>query len=439
MNITDILSQPWAILPDMKREIDEIYRAHLRGDKIDLSAVEAKLGRPLDNEQDRYAVTPDGVAVIPVQGVIAKRMNMFSNISGGASSELISKDFQEALTRLDVKGILLEIDSPGGAVDGTQQLALEIFRARGTKPIITLVNGMMASAAAYIGAAADKVYINGDLVQTGSIGVVASHVDISRAEEAAGIKTTEIYSGKYKRIASQYAPLSAEGKQSIQDMLDYVYAKFVDDMATFRGMSSEDTLAKMADGKLFIGSQGIEAGLVDGIKSKNEVIALIVQQSDERIRKMENEFMAKLTLDQIRADRPDLVTALLSEGAETGAKTELARIQAVEAVAIPGHDELIARLKYDGKTTGAEAAIQVIQAEQSNQKKVLKTLEAESVKPAALSMEAAPVETAKTPEEKWEADADLRQSFGNDQPSYLAYLKAEKEGRIRVFTKKPVE
>jgi signal peptide peptidase SppA len=266
------MTAPWAIQPDKLKEIQAIYEARIRGEKIDLRGLEARIGEPLNNEQSRMEVV-NGVAVIPVEGVIAKRMNMLTKISGGSSTELIEADVKAALADFSVKAIVLAIDSPGGTIDGTQGLARTIFNGRGTKPIIAYADGMMASAAYWIGAAADKVVMSGETAMVGSIGVVATHVDMSGAEKQRGTKTTEIYAGKYKRIASQYAPLTEEGRQTIQDMVDYQYSVFVNDVAAFRGVTADRVIKDMADGRVFIGTQAHEAGLVDGFATLEGLIS----------------------------------------------------------------------------------------------------------------------------------------------------------------------
>ena len=271
MKIIDVLTSPWAIVPAKLFEIQEIYRTHLRGDKIDIEAIEAKTGAPLKNETKSYQVVNE-TAVIPIHGVIAKRMNLFTQISGGVSTQIIGNDIKNALADDSIKSILLDIDSPGGTVDGTQELADIVFAGREKKPIIAYSDGMIASAAYWIGSAADKIYISGDTIDIGSIGVVASHVDYSEWEKKVGIKTTEIYAGKYKRIASDTKPLSKEGKQYIQDQVDYLYSIFVDQIAKHKGVSSETVLKNMADGRIFIGKQAITAGLADGVSTLDRLI-----------------------------------------------------------------------------------------------------------------------------------------------------------------------
>jgi len=271
-NISTLLTAPWAIEPNRLIEIQAIYSTHLRGGLPDIAAIEKKLGRSLSNEPKPFNIV-DGVAVIPLDGVIAKRMNMLHQVSGGTSSQLAAKALQTALDDPSVHSIILSIDSPGGTVDGTQALADAVHQARTIKPIVALADGMMASAAYWIGSAAQAIYITDATTVVGSIGVVASHTDISGAQASQGIKTTEISAGKYKRIASSYAPLSADGRQTIQDQVDYTYSLFVDAVAKNRAVSTDQVLRNMADGRLFIGQQAITAGLVDGFSTLDGMVA----------------------------------------------------------------------------------------------------------------------------------------------------------------------
>lgn len=275
MRIIDILHSPWAIMPDRLIEIAEIYARHLRGEKISketISLIEAQIGRPLDNKQQAYEVR-NGIAVLPVTGIIAKRMNLLTKISGGTSTYLLARDFRAALDDSGITGIVLLIDSPGGTVDGTQELAQLIYSARGHKPVIALSDGIMASAAYWIASAADRVYITGDTVEVGSIGVVSTHTDYSKANESAGVKITEITAGRYKRIVSENAPLTDEGKAYIQQQLDHLYNIFLRDVGKYRGGMPPDRVhAQMGDGRIFLGHNAISVGLVDGVATLDKII-----------------------------------------------------------------------------------------------------------------------------------------------------------------------
>jgi signal peptide peptidase SppA len=285
MKLLDILTAPWAIIPEKLIEIQNIYFTHLRGEKIDIKAIEAQIGKPLNNKKKTYQIL-EGVAVISVEGVLAKRANLFMDISGGTSMQLLERDINAAMEDPDVKSLLFYIDSPGGTVDGTQELANHIHSLRGRKPMISYAESLMGSAAYWIGSAADEIVMSGDTTQIGSIGVVATHIDVSKAEERMGYKTTEIVAGKFKRIASQYAPLSEEGKATIQDIVDHVYSIFVRDVANNRGVNEEKVLSDMADGRIFLGQKAIKAGLVDRMETLDGTIGRMSKRGTPEHTKM---------------------------------------------------------------------------------------------------------------------------------------------------------
>ncbi len=255
---------PCAIVPEKLEEINSFLLNRLSS--AQLSDFEAyRVGKSGNNASEHYTIE-DGIAKIPVYGVMSKRMNMMSEFSGGTSTQVLKSHIQAAIEDPYVKGIFLDVDSPGGAVEGTKELADHIKEARDIKPIIAFTDGLMASAAYWVSSAASEIF-GTDLSQAGSIGVAAVHNDYSKQQEQIGVKKTNIYAGKYKRIASQDEPLSPEGKAYIQEMVDTYYKIFVDDVATNRGVSSEDAM-KMAEGRVFIGNQAKSVGLIDHVGTR---------------------------------------------------------------------------------------------------------------------------------------------------------------------------
>lgn len=467
--LLDIVTGAWAIQPDKLGEIRAIYETHLKGEKINLDAVRAQTGLPLKNDSQGYDVV-DGVAIIPITGVIAKKMNMFSAISGGASSELIGRDIRDALADPRVHAIILHIDSPGGTVDGTQALADIVAQAGTEKTVVAFADGLMASAAYWIGSAASAIYIDGPTTQVGSIGIVASHTDISQAQAVKGVKTTEIFSGKFKRIASEYSPLSAEGKQSIQDMTDYLYSIFVNTVAVNRGVSVDTVLQDMADGRSFTGQQAIDAGLVDGMTSLDNLIASLSAGSNPLTAPAGGAGSAKtragvahipqstiekgtnmLTKDFVAQNHPDIADALRaeghsqgrSEGVNDGAARERDRILAIEALPHRGHEALVATLKADGKTSAPEAAMQILAAQQAAGNQMLAALASDApqaVPPSTEQPGNTQAAADDTPIEDrckatWDKDAKVRAEFGTLEV-YTAYEKANAAGSVRVLGKK---
>ena len=397
MRLIDIVNAPWAITTEMLQEIQGIYGSHVRGEKINIANIEAAIGRPLDNQPKGYDIQ-NGVAILPVDGVIAKRMNLFSKISGGCSTEIVGQEFDKAMADPLVKSIILLIDSPGGTVDGTPELAAKIFGARDSgKKCVAYTDGMMASAAYWIGSACHEAYCSSEVCIIGSIGVVTSHVDISGAEAKAGIKTTEIYSGQYKRIASQYGPLTKEGRAVIQEQLDHVYKVFVDNVALHRGVTADQVLTDMADGRIFQGSQAVAAGLVDGVSTLSDLIGSLQDQQKTQGfinyrgagAALEPTKENRMNLETLKAEHPGLVEAITAE-AQTGmaaavsaAKIEGAagerdRIAGVRATLIPGHEALVETMAFDGKSSAADAALAIIGAEKQLQKGAAAAIEQEA-------------------------------------------------------------
>lgn len=393
--ILDILRSPWAIDPSKLAEIQAIYKAHVAGPKIDIEAIEARLGRPLANEQQDYEVRDGGVAVLPISGVIANKANMFTRVSGGASAQLLQQQVESMRADPSVRAVVLDIDSPGGNVLGIPALAESIRALAAEKPTVSCCTGTMASAGYWIGSAANAVYISGLTDYVGSIGVVATH---AYDPKSAAKQTTEITAGKYKRMGSESAPLSAEGKAYIQSQVDEIYRVFVETVAQNRKVTADQVLENMADGRIFIGQQAINAGLVDGVSSVDAMVAKLAENpeqfagrrkarvaaamdsqpagaaaagasvNDEPVLQVETE----PTIQGVSMDAKELAAKFVAENAEAaamlraeGAEAERARIQAVREQTMPGHEALIEALAFDGKTTGPEAAVQVLAAERA--------------------------------------------------------------------------
>lgn len=486
MRILDVLTSPWAIEPAKYREIVEIYQTHLKGEKIDLAALEARLGGPLPGPTAGYEVQA-GVAIVPLEGVIAKRMNMIMRTSGGTSLELFQRDFRAAMADPAAHSVVLYIDSPGGNVQGVQLMAEEIFAARGGKPVVAYTDGLMASAAYWLGSAAGAVLIADDTTMVGSIGVVTQHVDVSKADEKAGVKVTQVYAGKYKTLGSSSEPLSDEALADLQAKVDAVYGIFVDAVARHRGADAQTVLSDMAEGRVFLGREAISAGLVDGVSTLDALIADLNAGRVPAQRSKSSQMTAEAGAAEAGATPPQPIppqpiegsemtinrdfllanhAALCeefraegfklgrAEGATAGAEVERERIRSVEAQGMPGHQVLIQALKFDGKTTGAEAAIQVLAAHKAKLGKTAGDLAADAAaldkvapsgsadggaiadpKPADAAPDHSPEAIATRCTEAWEKDPKVRAEFVTLE-AYTAFSKAEAAGRVRILGKK---
>jgi signal peptide peptidase SppA len=459
MKILDVLTAPWAISPEKLTEIKAIYRAHFKGEKIDWKAMEAKAGLINSSMKDAplYDTVGD-IAVLDVTGVLTKGMSFFSFLFGGTSMQHVADAFVAALADVEIKSIMLHIDSPGGTVDGTQELADLIFAARGQKPSVAYCDGQICSAAYWIGSAADSIYISGDTVMAGSIGVVATHVDVSKQDEMFGEKITEITAGKYKRIASNHAPLSPEGRQSLQDIVDHLYSVFIENVSKNRGVSEEQALA-MADGKLFFGKQAVDIGLVDGVATYGRLInkmtagdAIIKSEEEvtmKDLKELQEKFpeIYKAAVDagkaEAQAAQVVLVDDAKAEAVKTGIKQESERIKKILVLATPGHEKIISEAIADSSVTDADVALKIVAADKVMLEAKVKALkdDAEAAgKVAAAGAEAintvASVDPNLPVEERakleWDKDPKIRAEFGKIEV-YTAYKKAAEKGLIKIL------
>lgn len=396
MKLLDLLTSPWAIRPDKLQEIQAVYRAHIRGEKIDVKGIEAKVSKYVsDIDNERGYTIQNGIAVITIDGIITKRRSLFGFFFGASSSLYIKQAYQAANNDPAVKAILLAIDSPGGTVDGAQELAGYIYDNK-KKPVYAYSDGILASAAYWIGAAADKIYISSGTVEVGSIGVVATHIDQSKFDEMMGDKYTEITAGKYKRIASVHAPLTEEGQSYLQGQVDTLYAVMIEDIARLRGRTVDQVLA-MADGKIFIGQQAVDVGLVDGVATIEATVEKLKGETKMEYAEFKQKYPAlyQAAVDEgVTQGRSDG----MAQGAKEGAESERKRIVEMEAMLIPGNEALLASCKADASCTPADFAVKQSLAEKKQREDALAKMIDGAIKPLAHAAAPEPGQEERTPE-----------------------------------------
>lgn len=209
------------------------------------------------------------VARIRIEGPIEQKASIWTLLFGGAALDLIEAEFDAALADPDVKGILLEVDSPGGTVYGVPELARKIRASRGSKPIVASANAEAASAAYYLASQADEVVVTPS-GQVGSIGVVYLHTDLTGMAEKQGVSFRIFRSQERKADTNPYEPLSDEAAADIQAKVDAYDAMFVQDVARGRGVSVEKVRADYGAGRMFLAKDALKAGLVDRVETLEE-------------------------------------------------------------------------------------------------------------------------------------------------------------------------
>jgi signal peptide peptidase SppA len=311
-----IAGEPWAITETALHTILEIAARENESPQ----AVAAKLGR---NLQNTYSVTErDGVAIIPVTGPLFRYANLFTMISGASSYELIARDFTAALENPQIKGIILDIDSPGGEVNGVSELSNMVFAARGKKPVVAYASGDAASGAYWIASAADEIVVS-ETSALGSIGVVGMYQGKSgKSAEAVEIVSSQ---SPHKRLD----PTTDDGRSRLQIRIDSMADVFIETIARNRNVSAENVQNHYGGGDVMIGAKAVSAGLADRIGSLEGLITEL--SSPQKSPRTEGFFNAQnqpsstqekkpMDIETLKKDHPDLVATLTREGASAEKK-----------------------------------------------------------------------------------------------------------------------
>ena len=210
------------------------------------------------------------IAVIEVKGVISLDEPQGFLSTGATTPERFKRFFERALADRSVKAILIEINSPGGSVVASDEIASIIKSAN--KPVVAWIGEIGTSGAYYVASACDYIVASkGSL--TGSIGVISIFTDYSGLLKKLGINVTVIKAGKYKDMGSGYRPLTKEEIEMLENISYQIYDMFIEEVAKNRNLS-KDYVRKIAEGRLYTGVQAKEVGLVDEVGTKEDAIKI---------------------------------------------------------------------------------------------------------------------------------------------------------------------
>jgi signal peptide peptidase SppA len=233
----------------------------------------AEIGSGVTSVDAGYVLI-DGVALIEISGGLTYRGYGWWDTT---YSEIRDR-FRMAMADERVDRIVLLIDSPGGEVGGVFDLVDEIYQARGTKPIVAVVDEMAFSAAYMIASAADMVYLPAT-GQVGSIGVIAIHVDQSGFDRNLGLCYTAVYAGNHKNDYSSHKPLNPEARDALQAHVDKLYDMFTAVVARNRGLSQAAVVGTQAG--IYLGDAAVAAGLADGVLPVRNILEKMISGEGE--------------------------------------------------------------------------------------------------------------------------------------------------------------
>jgi len=230
----------------------------------------------------------DGIAKITIRGVMDKLPSLFLLLFGGTATAMVTQAVKKAAKDEEVKTILLVIDSPGGSVDGLAELADALYAARGEKRVIAQVDGMTASAGYYAASQANQIFAH-RMDMVGSIGTIMMLYDFSKMFEKDGIEAVPIDTGEFKHAGWDGTEITREQRADFQRIVDAYFADF---LAMIERGRTVPNLKEIADGRIFVGQEALDLGLIDGIQTYEETYGRIragigasrLSKADTRIR-----------------------------------------------------------------------------------------------------------------------------------------------------------
>ena len=310
-------SRLWQMRPDALQYLNHRQAQKLAGldpDTVDDYMTEMFADyMGLDVEPIEY--TDDGIAIVSVIGPLYKRKSPWSSnyrAIGEALDELLEMEDDAPLA------VVIKIDSPGGMVDGLDDVCSKLAQLADRMVCIASINGNGASAAYRIASQCGQIFATADS-EVGSIGTYWQMLDMSAAYAKAGVRSVLLSTGPYKGVGVPGEPITDEQRAFLQDSTNKTNQMFLDDVTSGRGFS-ESQLAAVSDGRWWIASEAVGLGLVDEIGSLDDVLSAIRSQRKEAV-------MPKQRLRPATAQASDVTPEVIdtvdgSDADETETETE---------------------------------------------------------------------------------------------------------------------
>lgn len=201
------------------------------------------------------------IAKIYIDGVIVtKKAESFFGRDAVASTDLV-KQIKDAEANPSIKGIIFEVNSPGGSAVASSEISKAILET--DKATVAVIREIGTSGAYWAASAADYVVAN-EFSVTGSIGVISSYLEFSKLFEKYGVTYQRLVSGQYKDIGTPYKSMTGEERVIMQEKINKIHDVFVSKVASNRNMSFENIKA-LATGEFYLGSEALDNGLIDKI------------------------------------------------------------------------------------------------------------------------------------------------------------------------------
>lgn len=260
----------WAIEPRAGSTLWESLQ------RIDLAAHIAKGPPPVQSQLNKVPASAGrSIAVIRIVGTLMKQQ---SSMDQSSSSVQLRRDIRQAAADPEVSGILLVIDSPGGTVAGTHDLARDVKAASKQKPVYAQVEDLCASAAYWIASQCDKIFANSPTALVGNVGTYSLVYDLSGMAEQKGIKALLFATGPLKGAGAEGTPITEEQASYFQSIVDTAQVSFDEAVRSGRGLT-EKQLGEIRSGAIYGGQEALDRKLIDGLQSYETTLANLISAS----------------------------------------------------------------------------------------------------------------------------------------------------------------
>lgn len=275
--LTAFYSTAWAVSDEAYTAMETIVNRWGSGLKLSAVEIDAAIGSAPEAAAARRAqaagASGGGVQVVPLYGIMAHRAYAVANTSRPlTSTEAVGRMIQAAAADPEVGTIVLDIDSPGGSVSGTAELADIVAQARTQKQVIAVANAEAASAAYWVASQASEIVITPSGM-VGSIGVRMTYTDTTEKDAKDGVKREVISYGKYKSEGVA-GPLTDETRAYLQSMAEAYGRAFESAVAKGRGVPVDTVRSEaFGQGRMKLARDAVASGMADRIATLDEVIA----------------------------------------------------------------------------------------------------------------------------------------------------------------------
>lgn len=246
---------------------------------------------------------------VPIMGVISYAApENFMGVSSMSIPERVEKLLDHAESNDRIDGLLLDIDSPGGAVDPSDVIFHQLmeFKANTDKHVVARMNGMAASGGYYIAVAGDKIIAHPSTL-TGSIGVIMQSMNMAGLFDKVGLDLVTLTSGPNKDLLNPGREMTEEERDILMGIIDETYEQFVGAVSLGRGMDME-VLRPLADGRIYTAGQALDNGLIDAIGYEEDLLDILREVSGAE------------TVEVVSHKLPSKLWDLLDMGLESAAR-----------------------------------------------------------------------------------------------------------------------